>query len=416
MSDIEHKLLSILVEDPNEIERAWEAGVRAEVFEDPQCRAVFILVISYWQNHRAAPTRYVVDTELPGFVFVDNVEEAPHWLAEQLRRRFVINAGQTLLVEAAGNLATDPIGTLRSLYAGAYTATETVASGLTRSTMTDVDARRERYLERATRHGGSGLPLGIPELDAHTGGLMPGELAAVGGHPKQGKSFLLVNAAVAQRKAGFAPILFTLEMSIAEMEDRVDALFSGVSYNRLSRSRLTDAELERYKQGQEQLAEMGGIQIESSDIGDRTVSAILNRARQARADFVLIDQLSHMEASRSTRDLKEHHANVMKGLSTELSRPGQELPCLIAAQLRRPDTGGRGADAAPATVEMHHFANAAEIEREVDLALGLSCTVEERRNNTKRIHILAGRRCSNKSWLLNWQLTEQSRIEVISEL
>ena len=415
-SDLEHQLLTILIDDVDEIANALKSGVRAEVFEDPQCRAVFDLIVGYWQANGTAPTRYVVDTELPGFPYADQVDVAPSWLIEQLRRRFARNQCQALLIEAAAEAKEDPYAALRTLYNTAYAATETITPGKVRSDMSDVVARRERYVTRTERTGGVGLPLGIAQLDEHTGGLMPGELAVIGGHPAGGKSFFLVNSAVALRRAGFTPILFTLEMSIAEMEDRVDALWSGVSFNRLSRSRLTDEELIRYRDGQDELAEAGGIHIESPEIGDRTVGALVTRARQAGADMILIDQLSHMEAGRSTRDLKEHHASIMKQLSIEISRHGQEIPCVFAAQLRRPSDNQRGGGPDAATIEMHHFANAAEIEREVDLAIGLACTGEERRQNTKRLHILKGRRFNTRSWMCRWQLTDESRIDVMSDL
>ena len=415
-NDLEHQLLTILIEDADEIANALKSGVRSEVFEDSQCRAVFDLTVGYWQANGTAPTRYVIDTELPGFPYAVEVDVAPSWLAEQLRKRYAVNQGQALIMEAVPALAVDPYAALRTLYNGAYGATETITPGRVRSDMSDVASRRERYLTRGERTAGVGFPLGIVQLDEHTGGLMPGELAVVGGHPAGGKSFFLVNAAVALRRAGHVPILFTLEMSIAEMEDRVDALWSGVSFNRLSRSRLTDEELVRYRDGQDQLADAGGILIESPEIGDRTVGALITRARQAGADMVLIDQLSHMEAGRSTKDLKEHHGSIMKQLSIEISRHGQEIPCVLAAQLRRPTDGQRGGGPDAATIEMHHFANAAEIEREVDLALGLACTGEERRQGTKRLHILKGRRFNTKSWITKWELGDYSRIEVMNEL
>ena len=415
-NDLEHQLITILVEDVDEIANALKSGVRSQVFEDSPCRAVFDLIVGYWQANGTAPTRYVVDTELPGFPWAEDVDVAPSWLAEQLRKRYAVNQGQALIMEAVPGLAEDPYGALRTLYNGAYAVTETITPGRVRSDMSDVASRRERYITRTERTGGVGLPLGIPQLDEHTGGTMPGELVVVGGHPAGGKSFFLVNAAVALRRAGFTPILFTLEMSIAEMEDRVDALWSGVSYNRLSRSKLTDEELLRYRDGQDQLAEMGGIHIESPEIGDRTAGALITRARQVRADMALIDQLSHMEAGHSTKDLKEHHGSIMKQLSIEISRHGQEIACVLAAQLRRPDNNQRGGGPDAATIEMHHFANAAEIEREVDLAIGLACTGEERRQGTKRLHILKGRRFNTKSWILNWALQDESRIEVMSEL
>ena len=66
-NDLEHQLITILVEDVDEIANALKSGVRSQVFEDSPCRAVFDLIVGYWQANGTASTRYVVDTELPGF-------------------------------------------------------------------------------------------------------------------------------------------------------------------------------------------------------------------------------------------------------------------------------------------------------------------------------------------------------------
>jgi replicative DNA helicase len=316
-----------------------------------------------------------------------------------------------MLRDAASSSHEDPIDTLRQLHSAAYDAAEAVAPRLTRVNMADnIDERRRRYTERQNRPNGIGLTLGISELDAHTGGLMPGELAVLGAYSKVGKTMFLVNAAAALRKAGHTPIIFTLEMGLGEIEDRIDCLFSGVSYNRFTHGKLNFDEMRQWHAAQDQLRDLGGILVESPEEGDRTVAHLINRARHAGADFVFIDQLSHMEAGKRTRDLKEHHGTVMKQLSTELSRPGKEIPCLLAVQLNRDSLDPKE------EVSMKHFANAAEIEREADLLLGLSRNSEERRNRVMKMAILGARRSDIKTWMLRWDLVDRSLIEVLDEV
>ncbi|OBY33499.1 DnaB-like helicase C-terminal domain-containing protein [Mycolicibacter kumamotonensis] len=413
MSDIERRLLSCLT-DPAEIARVYDSGLRPEAFEEPITRAAYAFTIEYWLDSqmKMAPTPFVIEQEFPGFALLPDVEESPLWLAESLQRSCAVNDAQEMLREAAASLHEDPIAALRKLHASAYQAVERVSPRLLRSDMTDPQERRQRYVERNQRPGGIGLTLGIPELDAHIGGIMPGELVALGAFAKTGKTWFLVNAAVSLRKAGYTPIFFTLEMSIAEIEDRIDAMFSGVSYSSLSHGDLNHEQMQRLTQAQDSLAEMGGILVESPEEGDRTVASMLARARQAGADLVIIDQLSHMEAGRRTRDLKDHRGTVLKQLSIELSRPRQELPCLLAVQLRRPDKDSK----ASGDIELHHFADAAETEREVDLALGLSRTGQERQNNAMKLRMLGSRRSDIKNWLLNWQLSERTEISVLEEL
>jgi len=409
--DLERRLVSCLTGDPAAVARVWNDGLRPEVFEVPLYRRAFELVVQYWLDSgmESAPTRFVLESELPGLQLDDDVEEAPFWLADQLKRRFSKNRLQEILRDAAVASHEDPIVTLRELHAAAYEAAEVVAPRLTRVNMADnIDERRQRYLQRLQRgDGGIGLPLGISELDNHIGGLMPGELAVVGAYAKTGKTFFLVHTAVALRRAGYTPIFYTLEMSRAEIEDRIDAFYSGVSYNRLIHSQLSKQEVDVLHRGQQELKDSGGILVESPEEDERTVANLVNRARYVGADFVIIDQLSHMDPGRRTRDLKEHHGVIMKQFSVELSRPGREMPCLLAVQFNRESLDPNQ------ELSMKHFANAAEIEREADLLLALSRNTEERRNNTMRLQILGARRADNKAWLLRWELKERSHISTL---
>lgn len=409
MSDVERRFVSHLT-TPEAIAEAWELGIRPEIFLDPLCAAVYGFSVEYWfdSHMQMAPTALVLEHEFPGFT-TEPTEETLAWLAGDMQRRYATNQLQNMVRQAASTSVEEPVDTLRQLYADAYDASESIAPRTTRSDMSvNVDERRQRYGEREQFPDGIGLTLGIDALDIHTGGLMPGELAVVGAFSKTGKSFFLCNAAVALHQAGHTPMLFTLEMSRREMEDRIDALYSGVSYNRLVHAKLKKDEQEALALAQEQLAKAGSLLVESPDEGDRTVSYLVNRARQAGADYILIDQLSFMEATGRWRTTKEHHANIMKGLKNEIRRSGREVPCLMAVQLNR-DSLDEGA-------QLKNFADASEVERFCDLALGLERNNEERMSHVMRCHILGSRRSEKKSWQLHWELTTSSRISVLQEV
>lgn len=204
---------------------------------------------------------------------------------------------------------------------------------------------------------------------------------------------------------GYRPLVYTLEMSLKECEDRLDCMFSGVSYDRLIHGRLNPSEVSTLHEGQERLKELGGIQIERPEEGDRTVTALVNRARQYGADWLFIDQLSHMEPGVKTQTLKEHHGTIVKQLKNEVSRSGQEIPCLLAAQLRRGDD----------VITMESFANAAEVEREVDIALGLHRTQDMRERGLMGLEILGSRRSDNGMWELLWELSNKTEIRILRE-
>jgi len=407
VSDLEKKLLGRLLE-PADIAEVWDCGVRAEHFENPLLQAVFNFTVDYWQSSqmRSVPTRWVLEQEFSGYHPPTGVTEEVFELASLLRRRYVTNQLQEMLRKAAVDSHVDPLSALKELHAAAYAATETVTPRLTRVNMADTaEQRKEGYLHTGPHAAQIGVPYGIDLLDSYTGGIYPGELSVVGAFAKTGKTWFLCNAAVAALRAGFRPVIFTLEVSFADIQQRIDALYSGVGYNHITRNTLTEEQRRQLCEAVDDLASRGGIAIERPDPGDRTVSHIVTRTRQLAGDYLIIDQLSRLESGIATRSTKELRAAVMSQLSTEISRSDSKIPCLMAVQQRRGDE----------EPTLESFADAAEIEREVDMALGIYRNAELRHAQQMRCSILGSRRSDATAFLLDWQLTGVTRIVGRSE-
>lgn len=407
MSDIERRLLARLT-TPEDFNLAYETGTRSVQFEEPLSSAIFTFVHNYWTNSqmKSVPTEWVLKQEFPGYLPLAGVTEETEYLAESLKVQYLANQVQDLLRTTATHSVSNPAEALKLLRDGSHSLSEAVSVRRLRTNMAEnIEVRRERYGQRESAPQGLGVPYGLDLLDIHTGGLMPGELAVVGAFAKTGKTMFGLHTAAKIVEQGYRPLVFTLEMSLKECEDRLDCMFSGVSYDRLIHGRLGSGEISTLHQGQERLKELGGIQIERPEEGDRTTMALLSRARQYGADWLFIDQLSHMEAGVKTQTLKEHHGTLVKQLKNEVSRSGQEIPCLLAAQLRRGDE----------VITMESFANAAEVEREVDIALGLHRNQDMRDNGMMSLEILGSRRSDTGRWELLWELTKKTEIRILRE-
>ena len=404
---LEKKLLARMT-DADTVAEVWDLGIRAEVFEEPLYSAVFNFITDYWLSSQmqSAPTPFALAQEFPGYTPTDDAEETTDWLAHKLQQRYVTNRLQDMLREAAKNSTADPVGALKILHAAAYATAEDVAPRNLRSDMSNVEARRERYAHLHDRPQGTGVPFGIDLLDTHTGGIIPGELAVVGAFSSVGKTMFMLHAAAQAVKKGYRPIVYTLEMSIPECEDRLDAFYSGVSYNRLIRGNLSVDEGRALHDAQEVLR--GLIHVERPNEGERTVASLCARARQVGADYLFIDQLSFMEAGQRVQSLKEHHSVIIKQLKTEISRPGMEMPCLLVAQANR--------DSLKEGLSLASFSNSTEIEATVDMALGLHRTQDMRNNRCMQLDILKSRRSDTASYLLRWDLTERTDISLLEQI
>lgn len=413
--DIERSFVSKL-EASHEMHDCWEKGLRPEAFIDPQYAAIFSYIVEFWhENHMEhIPTREILKYEFPAAIFADAVEEPLSWLTETLMRKYASNQVQEIVRESLTTVHEDPVGTLSTLWQETYKASQVVAPRYDRVDFSqNVQERRNRYQERLAQ-GGLGLPYGLAELDDHTSGLLPGELAIVSAYAKTGKSFWLPFVATSLRRAGHTPIIFTLELSKEEMEDRVDAFASGVSYDRLIHSRLSPEEMTTLLRSQELFEELGPLHIHRPPPGERTVVEMIGRARQLQADYVLIDQLSWMDSEKKYYGDKAttmKHGDLAAELKTEIANEtAGKLPCLLAVQQGRSSMEGQQRP------EMWKIANSSGIEQAMDIAFGLSRTAEMRANRSMRFDIMGSRRSDDASWLLQWHLQSRTEISVLEEI
>lgn len=409
MSDLlEKKLLGKLL-DPNNIAEAWEIGIRGEHFVQPLYQAVWNTTVEYWRNSqmKSAPTLWVLQQEYSGYTPELNAPEEIEYLCDLLRRRYAANELQDLLKTAAETSNSDPVGTLKTLTAQVMAASESMTNRITRVNMADNIEDREQWDEvDPDAPLGDGVPYGIDMLDALTGGIAKGEVATVGGYAKTGKTMFLLNAAAAAVRQGFVPIVFSMELSLKATQKRLDAMFSGISYNRIEKKLLTAEDKGLLKSFRAELKALGGIQIERPDPGDRTPGQLCARARQYGADYMLIDQLSHLEAGHKTLNTKERYGSCLKQLTLESSRPGKELATLVASQLRRED----------GEPTIQSFADAAEVERDVDMALTLWRNKALRDNHQMKMEVVASRRTEATAYLLEWELSRYTRIRATEEI
>lgn len=415
MSSHERKLLAKMT-DAHEISRIWEMGVRAEAFEEPINGFVFQFMVDYWKDAqmRVAPTLAVMQAEYPQVPLETDFDETTDWLVSWVKNRYSSRRVQTIVRDAMKVAASDPVAALDQMWHESYDASQTNVPRYSRIDMTQTTAaRRERYSRDVQNQLLAGVAVGLQELDDHTRGILPGELAAAAAYTKTGKSWLLANAFVAAHRNGLRPLFFSLEMGVPEIEDRIDAIYSGVSYQRLSQRTLTPEEVIALRDAQDRAEAGPPMWIERPQRGERTVKHMVNRARQLGADFLIIDQLSFIDAERSYSGdsaLRMKHGDLIFELKDEIAREAAgKIPCLLAVQLNRQaaSAGGRG--------ELYNFANSSMVEQTVDLALGLWRNTEMRANHAMGLDIMGSRRCDTRSWTLAWHLTDRTEIRIREE-
>jgi replicative DNA helicase len=222
-------------------------------------------------------------------------------------------------------------------------------------------------------------------------------------------SWSLVNSFVRAREAGYTPFLCTMELPVADMEERLDAVISGVSHHQLQRGNLMTADITKLKEAQEEFAALGAAYIEKPPRDERSVIYIVNKAREMGANLLLIDQLSFMQPRHYHTDEKDKIKEIMSDLKIEISENEVSMmPVILAAQFNR-----QMMDKATGKPGMQHIGLSSSIEQIVDIAYGLRQTREMRANKSMMLDIMGFRRGNPMSYLLEWELsTERTRFGV----
>lgn len=186
--------------------------------------------------------------------------------------------------------------------------------------------------DRATGCRPSGLLTGIPDLDAITGGLEPGQLVIVAARPSVGKTALALNMANHITRQGNTVVFFSLEMQRRELTQRLLALRTGVSVAAMRTGQLEGKQWNRISACRAASAEQRLFLIDRPAIGVAHVRAVARKIRRQHGlKVIVVDYLGLMrgEGQNRTQEIGSLSRG-LKALAKELN-----VPIIALAQLNR---------------------------------------------------------------------------------
>ena len=403
--DIEKAVIGALA-TPEDIKTALEEGLNPELFSDPFHAGVVEFTIGYYKGSLKAPSPAVLEEQFGQPVEVESASESLVWLVDRLKTNHKSGELQDMLRDGAAGAFEDPDATVDELYRRLWELRQNVSSHRNRVDLSEnITDRREAYHQRLAVRG-QAAPIGFEEVDSFTGGIRPGEIVTVAGYAKQGKSWTLVNAAVEAKKQGYTPYVASLELDVDTFSERIDAVFSGIGYGKMSRGALLPNDLDRLHEAQEELADLGPFYVENPVPEERTADHLVSRARQLGCDYIIVDQLSWIRPTRNHQNRRDAYLEVLETLKLSAGSTMEgPLPVLLAVQFNR-EAGPRGRGS------MENMANAADIEQITDAMYGLYRTDEMRADDAIVLDMLGSRRTDLRSWLLHWELDRATDLHV----
>lgn len=250
----------------------------------------------------------------------------------------------------------------------------------------DVDMIRQR-LDRATSrmNGDGGTLIGemvlrrLDEIGSQTpvdfveapytdlqmllAGLRPGQVIVIGARPSIGKSTVAMDfARSAAVRFKRRTLMFSLEMTHAELADRVMAAEAKVELNKIRNNQLDDADWNRLASVMDRLQEAPLVVDDSSQCTLGRIRARLRgMARTDPAELVIVDYLGLMNPPKA--DSRERQvAELSRGL--KLLAKEFSVPIVALSQLNREST--KRSDRKPAMSELR---DSGAVEQDADIVL-----------------------------------------------
>jgi replicative DNA helicase len=213
-----------------------------------------------------------------------------------------------------------------------------------------------------------GIRSGFPSLDGYTGGWQPRMLYYIGARPSEGKSAILLNAAVNAAMKSIPIGVVSAESSKRELILRALSNLASVDGNRLKSGMLSGADFSGLTAAASRLHDAPIFVYDVPNVNITrliSVAKMMKRRHEIRALFV--DYVQILESTRKDEQKRFQVGQVslaLKNLSREL-----DIPIMVAAQLRRDTTGRR-----PTLAD---FAESSQIEMDADAAILLQHEKDE---------------------------------------
>jgi replicative DNA helicase len=219
----------------------------------------------------------------------------------------------------------------------------------------------------------SGVPSGFSKLDRITNGFQPTDLIIIAARPSVGKTAFALNLA---RNASLHPTrpvpvgVFSLEMSNAQLVQRILSAESGIAMEKIARGRLEDHEMqELYSRGIQRLA---NANIYLDDTAALNIFELRAKARRMvnkyKVGLLIIDYLQLMSGSSENRNMNREQeiSNIsrsLKGLAKELN-----IPVIALSQLSRAVESRKEGNKIP---QLSDLRESGAIEQDADMVMFL---------------------------------------------
>jgi replicative DNA helicase len=181
----------------------------------------------------------------------------------------------------------------------------------------------------------TGVPTGFPDLDKILAGLHKGDLIILAARPSVGKTAFALNIAVNAAKAGHPTAVFSLEMSSAQLVQRILCAEARIDSQNLRTGHLTDGDWPHIMQA---MGRLGSVPLWVDDTPSISILEVRAKARRLFRDkpdgLIIVDYLQLMQPQgRRSENRQVEIAEISRGL--KILAKELDCPVLALSQLSR---------------------------------------------------------------------------------
>lgn len=219
----EVRLLNAIIDSKDYIS-AVNGGVENVFLEH---RDIWNFIVNHYEEHKRVPSKETVKQHHPDFEFISTPEPIAYYVDEAKKEslayqtRSIVSKAHTLIGEMGARQAISYLMEEASkLYKFSSNLKDTDLVGEWKDRAEDLKERSKNKKEI------QGVPSGINVIDKVFGGWQPGDFIVLLGWTGVGKSFIARLFAVNAWKAGYRPLIISLEMNKQQEGQRLDTLLN----------------------------------------------------------------------------------------------------------------------------------------------------------------------------------------------
>ena len=333
MSDTEAKVLAAVLRD-KQVHVLMQANVGALLTTHTD---VWEFIRNYVDKNGSVPPENIVVENFRDFTPPESVGTTKHHL-EQLQAEFMDQRVREILRNAATEVqdgrSNDAVNTLISQTSDLKKVTTSVKD----VDLVDVESAVAHFetVQKMNAMGSYGVKTGLPGFDAVLpSGITGGMLGVFLAYPGIGKSWLAMYFAAQAWKQGKVPLIISLEMSEAEVRNRLFTVLGDGIWS-LRKMGMGEVELDMFKKWHAKIftGKPPFYIVSSDNDGEVNPSVVKAKIDQYKPDFVVLDYLQLMSPNTKT----DNEVTKMKNLSRELKQlaRGSDVP-ILAISSATPD-------------------------------------------------------------------------------